>query len=111
MSCDVRIARPFHPPASQCPRAMLEVSRRALLCPSAEVSWFWVLWTKCPCGAPSLTSPAPSQLSGFPQTQYCNLFCFFPSSPTTPLRNQLAKSQKIISASRLPASQPWAAVT
>lgn len=53
-----------------------------------------MLWTKCPCGAPSLTSPAPSQLSGFPQTQYCNLFCFFPSSPTTPLRNQLAKKQK-----------------
>lgn len=48
------IARPLCPPASQCPRAVLEVSCRALVCPSAEAQWLWVLWSKCPCGFPLL---------------------------------------------------------
>lgn len=28
-------------------------------------------------------------------TEYCNLFCFFPYSPTAPIRNQLAKIKNI----------------
>jgi len=70
-------------------------SCRAFVCLSAEAWWLWVLWSKCPCGTPSLASPAPFQLSGFPQTHYCNLFCFCPSSPTAPIRNKLAKKTNL----------------
>lgn len=93
MSCNC-IARPLCPPASQCQRAVLEVSCRALVCPSAEAQWLWVLWSKCPCGFPLLCFlPFPNS-SAFPSPSIatCSSSC---PPPATRIRNQLAKKKNL----------------